>query len=138
MRILLTITFSVALIWNSVAQEILIKEPSVLINGKEVLKYEINTAHVSYFNLEGDEIFMFKFFFNDVKDYYVLNFLTHKVKVESSDFSYVLHGYGTNSKKNIHKLISWLVKEKVIDLDGNINVDKLEIFFEKYDENLTN
>lgn len=69
-------------------------------------------------------------------DYYVLNFLTEKVKIESRDYSHFSSFF--NSKKSMQKLIQWLIKEKVLSVDGNINKEKLEVFFEKYDENIVN
>lgn len=68
-------------------------------------------------------------------DYYILNFLTEKIKVESNDFSKILNFM--NSKKAMEKLIKWLLKEKVLTNDGELNPERLTIFKEKYDENIT-
>ena len=42
-----------------------------------------------------------------------------------------------NSKKSMEKLIKWLLKEKVLTNDGELNPDRLAIFKEKYDQNIT-
>ncbi len=42
-----------------------------------------------------------------------------------------------NSRKNMEKLIKWLLKEKVLDSNGNLNAEKLDVFFDKYDEKIT-
>ncbi|MBM6498408.1 hypothetical protein H9X54_003710 [Flavobacterium macrobrachii] len=69
-------------------------------------------------------------------DYYILNFLQEKIKVETQDFSKIASFM--NSKKAMQKLIKWLVKEKVITPEGTINRDKLDTFYEKYNENIVN
>ncbi|REC73936.1 hypothetical protein DRF60_18810 [Chryseobacterium elymi] len=124
------------------SQEVTIKDDKVLLDGKQILRAEkINMIEYSFFTLKDDEeILMYKMmdsgtpkYSND--DYYVLNFLTQKTKVESSDFTKILNFM--NSKKGMEKLIKWLLKEKVINSDGELNPDRLEIFKEKYDENIT-
>jgi hypothetical protein len=41
-----------------------------------------------------------------------------------------------NSKRN-GKMIRWLLKERVINHDGELKSDRLAVFKEKYDENIT-
>jgi len=125
------------------AQEIEIKDDKVLLDGKPILKYEkINLEQHSFYSLDDNEILMFKWMDNETKnykddDFYVLNFLTLKKKIESSDFTKIVSGMGLSSKKNMEKTIKWLIKEKVIDSSGNLNAEKLDVFFEKYDEKIT-
>ena len=123
-------------------QEVEIKEDKVLLDGKQILKAEkINMVEYSFYNLKSDdEILLYRQMDNETSryqddDYYVLNFLTEKVKVESNDF-YKIASF-MNSKKSMEKLIKWLLKEKVLTNDGELNPDRLTIFKEKYDQNIT-
>lgn len=68
-------------------------------------------------------------------DYFILNFLTEKTKVESTDLAKIANFM--NSKKGMEKLIKWLIKERVINQDGALNPERVAIFKEKYDENIT-
>lgn len=97
----------------------------------------------SFYNLNDDEILLFKYDDNETPNnmndnFIVLNFLNNKRKVESKNIEKVMAGLGFNSKKNAIKLINWLLKEKVLTTEGIINPDKLDIFVEKYDENIIN
>ncbi|MCD1118754.1 hypothetical protein [Chryseobacterium turcicum] len=123
-------------------QEVEIKDDKVLLDGKQILKAEkINMVEYSFYNLKSDdEILLYRQMDNETAryqddDYYVLNFLTEKVKVESNDF-YKIASF-MNSKKSMEKLIKWLLKEKVLTNDGELNPDRLAIFKEKYDQNIT-
>lgn len=124
------------------AQKIEIKDDNVLLDGKTILKSEkINVFQYSFYTLDDNEILMFRMFDNETPqyqadDYYVINFLEQKVKVQCTDFSRVVSGLGMNSKKNMEKLMAWLVKEKVITPEGKVNADKLDVFFDKYDEKI--
>jgi hypothetical protein len=42
-----------------------------------------------------------------------------------------------NSKKGMEKLVRWLLKERVINHDGELNADRVAVFKDKYDENIT-
>lgn len=123
-------------------QEVEIKDDKVLLDGKQILKAEkINMVEYSFYNLKSDdEILLYRQMDNETSryqddDYYVLNFLTEKIKVESNDF-YKIASF-MNSKKSMEKLIKWLLKEKVLTNDGELNPDRLAIFKEKYDQNIT-
>ncbi|MCD0479681.1 hypothetical protein LPB90_14555 [Chryseobacterium sp. LC2016-29] len=123
-------------------QEVEIKDDKVLLDGKQILKAEkINMVEYSFYNLKSDdEILLYRQMDNETSryqddDYYVLNFLTEKVKVESNDF-YKIASF-MNSKKSMEKLIKWLLKEKVLTNDGELNPYRLAIFKEKYDQNIT-
>lgn len=123
-------------------QEVEIKDDKVLLDGKQILKAEkINMVEYSFYNLKSDdEILLYRQMDNETSryqddDYYVLNFLTEKVKVESNDF-YKIASF-MNSKKSMEKLIKWLLKEKVLTNEGELNPDRLAIFKEKYDQNIT-
>lgn len=119
-----------------------IKNDKVLADGVAILKYEkINAIQHSFYSLQNDdEILLLRIFNNETPDYvnddyFSLNFLTEKVKVETGDFSHI--AAFMNSKKSMEKLVKWLLKEKVLNADGTLNHDKLEIFYEKYNEDIT-
>lgn len=123
------------------AQEVEIKKDKILLEGDIFLKYEkININTHSVLDLNENEILFVQFKDNETPDYsdddfYILNFTTQNIKVESTDFSRILSFM--NSRKTMEKLIKWLVKDKVINKDGSINSEKLDIFFSKYDEKIT-
>lgn len=124
------------------SQEVVIKDDKVLLDGKQILKAEkINVLQYSFYSMKDDEeILMFRQMDNETPkymddDYYVLNFLTEKTKVESTDFTKILNFM--NSRKAMEKLIKWLLKERVINSDGELNPERVQTFKEKYDENIT-
>jgi len=125
------------------AQKIEIKDNDVLLDGNIILKSEkINAGQYSFYSLDDNEILMYKWFDNETPkyqddDYYIMNFLEQKVKVQSTDFTKVISGIGMNSKKNMEKMLTWLLKEKVLLADGKLNPDRVNVLFEKYDENIT-
>jgi hypothetical protein len=91
---------------------------------------------------DDEELLMYKYNDNESRDYkeddyFILNFLTAKKKIECGDIQKVVTGLGMSSKKNMEKLITWLLKEKVIDSNGVLNTNKLDTFYEKYNENIT-
>lgn len=125
------------------SQEVTIVKDKVFLDGKEILKYEkVNLAQYSFYSLDTDEeLFMLKLLDNGTSsytedDYFVLNFLTEKIKIETGDFSHIATYF--NPKKAMIKLINWLLKEKVLSTEGEINRDKLEIFHDKYHEEYIN
>ena len=127
------------------SQNVEIKDDKVYLDSTEILYYEkSNQFNHSFFSLNNkDEILFFKLDNNETPkylddDFIVINFLTQKKKVESKDTRKAISGLGINSKKNMQKLIEWLLKEKVLNNDGTINTEKLELFYEKYNENITN
>ncbi len=124
------------------AQKVEIKGDNVLLDGKAILKSEkINVTQYSFYTLNGDEILMFKIFDNETPqyhqdDYYVLNFIEEKKKLQSTDFSKVIAGLGMNSKKSMEKLTTWLLKEKVITPEGKVDTNRLDVLIDKYDEKI--
>jgi hypothetical protein len=124
------------------AQEVVIKDDKVLLDGKQILKAEkINVFQYSFYTMKDDEeILMYKYMDNETPkymedDYFILNFLTEKVKVETTDISKISNFM--NSRKGMEKLIKWLLKERVINNDGELNSDRVQIFKDKYNENIT-
>ena len=125
------------------SQDVSVKDGKILYNDSVILKYEKHDAiEFSIFTLKDDEIIYSKWHNNETPrysddDYVILNFLGEKRKVESTKDEMVIYGVGLNYRKNLIKLINWLMKEKVLRTDGSIDKDKLEIFYEKYNENIT-
>lgn len=124
------------------SQEVVIKDDKVLLDGKQILKAEkINVTQYSFYTMKDDEeILMYRYMDNETPkyqddDYYVLNFITEKTKVESTDFTKILNFM--NSRKGMEKLIKWLLKERVITSDGELNPERVQVFKDKYDENIT-
>ncbi|WP_426276086.1 hypothetical protein ACN9MN_14650 [Chryseobacterium sp. S-02] len=124
------------------SQEVVIKNDKVLLDGKQILKAEkINVAQYSFFTMkDDDEILMYRYMDNETPmyqddDYFILNFLTEKTKVESKDFTKIANFM--NSRKGMEKLVKWLLKERVINNEGELNPDRVQVFKEKYDENIT-
>lgn len=124
------------------SQDVTIKDDKVLLDGKQILKAEkINLTQYSFFSMKNDEeILMYKYMDNETPryvndDYFILNFLSEKTKVESTDLAKIANFM--NSKKGMEKLVRWLLKERVINQDGELNPDRVAVFKEKYDENIT-
>jgi hypothetical protein len=130
---------------SAFAQELEIKDDKVLLDGKAILKYEkINSRQHSFYTLDGEnELMMYKWNDNESPqyledDFFSLNFLVEKVKVESNQSrSQTISGVGMNSRKNMEKLVKWLLKEKVLNTDGSLNPTKVQVFYDKYNENIT-
>ncbi|HKX86283.1 MAG TPA: hypothetical protein VJL37_06405 [Flavobacterium sp.] len=123
------------------AQEVVIEKDKVLLDGTPILKYEkINLINHSFYTLNDDEILNFRSFDNETPkypddDYYILNFINEKIKVESTDYSRIMSFM--NSRKMCEKLVKWMLKDKVLNTDGTVNPQKLEVFVQKYHENIT-
>ncbi|MCQ9637048.1 hypothetical protein MP477_19055 [Chryseobacterium sp. WG23] len=124
------------------SQDVVIKDNKVMLDGKQILKAEkISLAQYSFFSMKNDdEILLYKYMDNETPsnvrdDFFILNFLTEKVKVESTDLGKVSNFM--NSRKGMEKVLRWLLKERVINYDGELNPDRVAVFKEKYDENIT-
>lgn len=124
------------------SQDVTIKDDKVLLDGKQILKAEkINVTQYSFFSMKDDEeILMYRYMDNETPryvtdDYFILNFLTEKTKVESTDLGKIANFM--NSRKGMEKLVRWLLKERVINQDGELNPERVAVFKEKYNENIT-
>ncbi len=145
MKKILFLAFTLLAFANIIkAQEVDIKDDKVLLDGKPILKYEkINVIEHSFYSLTDDEeVISFHFKYNDTKqnmndDYFIVNFPLQKLKVESTAISRIAAGMGMNSRKNMIKLIGWLLKDKVLNPDGTLNPEKVDTFFQKYNEDIT-
>ncbi|AZJ34742.1 hypothetical protein [Tenacibaculum singaporense] len=118
----------------SLAQKIKLKKGKVLLDGKEILKYEredFGVYQIHFYSLDSDdEILFFKrndnetsSYFDD--DYTQIKFLGFKKSLE------------IKQKKSWKKYLLWLIKKKVLDKNGKLNEDKADDLIENYDENIT-
>ena len=135
----LLFSFLLLSITHLYAQEVKLKDDNVIVNGKQIFKYEkVNNLQYSFYDAEGNEILMYKYQNNQTQDYqgddyFTINFITLKRKVETSDFNLI---YAASPRKNMQKLMRLLFKEKVFDVNGNINAGKLTVFSEKYNQEI--
>lgn len=130
----LLITLSSAHIYG---QKVQIKKDQVYLEGKPILKYnKINLAQVSFYSLSGEEILFYHSVENAIghkneETYVVLNFIPLKTKVRISDYSRIA---SAGIKKAMEKLIKWLLADQVLTVSGELNLQKLELFRQKYQE----
>ena len=117
------------------AQKIKLKKGNVIIDGETYFKYEkrMMASEFSLYSLDGEDEILFILRNNNETigygddDFNQITFIKDKKKLESA----TLRGY------SFKWFVSTLIKNKVLDLEGNIDPDKLETFFAKYDENIT-
>lgn len=130
--------------WAVNAQDVALnkKNNTIAIEGTVALKYtKNNMMSWSLYDKDDNEIVFFKVLDNGTPgyvddDYMVINFLNENTKIETNDFSQVQAVFNIN--KTIEKSVVWLLKEKVLDREGNVNPDKVAVFYSKYDQNITN
>lgn len=117
-----------------ISQNVQIKKDVVYLEDQKILQYEkYNLAEYSLKNLNGDEILYFQIKTNPEtqQSYLVFNFIEQKAKINSTSVSRVS---ALGVKNMMEKMLTWLIKDGVIQKDGSINLDKLEIFAQKFDD----
>lgn len=125
-------------------QTVELSDNLIKIDGQAVLKFEKNKmASFSIYNMDGDELLMYRLHDNDTPgdgndDYYILNFIIEKKKIEAMPASNTTGLIGMNVKKTSEKVVNWLLREKVLNTDGTLNADRIDIVISKYDENIQN
>ncbi len=118
------------------------KDNSISIDGKVVLKYKKQQmTNWSLFDMNGEELVYFTISNNgtpqyDDDDFFIINFLPEKVKVETNDYTNIQTFFNFN--KALEKFVAWLLREKALNSDGTLNPEKVETFRSKYDQNITN
>ena len=136
MKKILSIIFLLFAFSFANAQKIKLKKGKVLLDGKELFKYEKEAMGTEFYmyDLKTDALILsMQSMDNETRgyiedDFTKIYFVKEKTTIEPN----ALHGY--SYKKTIEKLI----KRKVIDENGNISESKLEEFADQYDENITN
>jgi len=118
----------------SYAQNVEIKKNSILVDNTETLKFEkINYSEYSIIDKLGNEIINLQFKDNGTSfesdDYMTIYFVNSKKIIDSSNTGRIA-GFGV--KNMIKNFITWLLKEKVLDSNGEINEDKINDFKLKY------
>ncbi|MEI6766401.1 MAG: hypothetical protein WCM76_12225 [Bacteroidota bacterium] len=113
------------------AQTVKIKQGKVTINEKEVFIYKAAKYGFSLCDMKtNEELIFIKENQGTIKEgpdadkdnFIIYNFLKQKIKVEIARY------YSPKT------CISFLFNEGVFDLDGNLNLEKITLFKEKYDE----
>ena len=113
------------------AQKVKLKKGKVILEKKEILKYEKSAIELSLYELnKDDEIIFIKWMDNETTNYIEDDFI--KIHFIELDLICELStGYGRKG------IINKLLKEKVLSLDGKLNEEKAKKFMKKYDENRT-
>jgi len=131
--LLLTLTFFFVSAVN--AQNVKLKKGFVLVDNEKTFEYEKRAA-ASEFSLytigrEQEVIFMLRNSNETIgygdDDFIQITFIVDNRKLETAS----LRGY------SFKYFVEKLIKEKVLDLEGNIDSKKLDTFFSKYDERIT-
>lgn len=126
------ILFSVSIIGN--AQKIELKKEKVLLDGKEIMKYNIvswGSFELHLYSLETNkEVVFINKNNNETPKYYEDDFTQIK-------FLQLGKGVETKLDKPIKKYVQWLFDNEVIDKDGNVSADKVDLFIKNYDEKIT-
>ncbi|WP_338376476.1 hypothetical protein [uncultured Flavobacterium sp.] len=108
------------------AQEIKLKKETIYIDGKAVLSYEKK----SY----GNELVIYELntknelitdVYNPTSNYQKIFFIKQKKSMEMRP------KYWNKS------LIKWFIEQDILDVNGNLNEEKVDIFIEKFDEKIT-
>lgn len=135
-KILSLLTFVFISLTQANAQEVKFSKGDVLVDDVKKFEYE-KKALGNQFSLytpgRESEIVFIKFNNNETAkyiedDFLQITFIKDQKKIETMAFK------GRNNKWIIEKLLN----DKVLDLQGNIDSEKLEAFYVKYDENITN
>ena len=132
--ILLTLSFCMTF---SFGQVVKIKKDNVFLNGNAILKYKkINLSEVSFYSLNGDELLYYQIINHcysqrEDDDCMALNFVTAKVKFRVSNFGRIA---SMGLKNAMEKLIKWFIEDKVLSENGELDLDKLSLFRDKYED----
>ncbi len=124
------------------AQRMTLEDGDVIFKGEEVLKYDVDHPEdYSVLETDGSEILTMKFHDNNTPasksdDFFILDFENDDITIESDKRFYVTYGNGDDKRKNMKRLIQWLVINGVIDKNGDIDQEELMEFSEEYDENI--
>ncbi len=117
------------------AHEIKLKKEKVLLDGKEILKYERENwgvYQIHFYPLNSDEEILFiRKNDNETPKYQDDDYTEIK-------FIGIKKGLEIKQSRSWSGYLEWLIKNKVLNSDRTINQEKAENLIENYDENLTN
>ena len=119
---------------TSYAQKIKLKKGDVLLDGKKVMTYDREdwgTQKIHLFSLtdKKEQILMIKND-NETSGYYDDDFLQIK-------FLQLGEMVELKSKKSWKGIIAWLFKSNIIDDNGMVKEEEIDLFVKNYDENIT-
>jgi len=117
-------------------QNVKLKKGFVYVDGEKRFEYDKSAATLDFslytIGRETEILFMTKKnnetigYIDD--DFKQLVFIHENIKVETATYRSYPHKW----------FLEKLIKEKVLDVSGEISLDKLDVFIAKYDENITN
>nr|WP_294777313.1 hypothetical protein [uncultured Flavobacterium sp.] len=127
MKKLFTILFLMISV-ASFSQKVKLKKGDVLVDEKQWLKYKKDVFDYSIMNLKGDEIIFIK---------YVVRGPNNQVFSKEGEPNYYQVSFlGLNKKVEIRKfdkdILEILYSGKVVNEDGTLNNEKIDILVEKY------
>lgn len=132
LRTLFLLLFTLICFNHINAQKVKLKKGIVLVDGKEKFKYERKGmgTEFSLYSIDTEKEILFILRNNNKNDgsFYQLIFIEENCKLETAKLS----------NHSFKYFIEKLIREKVMDLKGNIDLKILDTFFSKYDENITN
>ncbi len=117
------------------AQNVKLKKGKVLLDGKEIMKFEREQMGVLFyaFNLKtGDEVVFIQRKDNETPKYFDDDFL----KIYFSQLDLMME-VGISQYTN-KRVIKNLLKHKALRTEGTLDEEKVKLFIKKFDENITN
>ncbi len=134
--LLLTFSLFISILTYSQKIKVKFKKGKVLVNGTEILIYEkreLGDEFIIYSIKNREEIADMVQMNNGTSaylegDYKRMYFNNEEIKIESSRIY----------SKGWKYVIKLLIKNKVLDMTGKVNLERLQKFAKKYDENITN
>ena len=132
-KILAFLSILFSLTTPTLAQKIKLKNDKVLIDGRELFKFEKGNRYISLFSLETDEeLIMIRQDHGGTPgpeirddDYTVYTFLKEDVKAEISSYNLWQNN------------IKFLLEQRVFDENGVMNAERIKSFKVKFDEDVT-
>ncbi|WP_425659553.1 hypothetical protein [Tenacibaculum ascidiaceicola] len=135
-KFLLSIAFTILTSSLIFSQKIKFKKGKILVDGKEILKYEKRGfgTEITFYSLDNNDEVANMFqedngthnYLDD--DYKKMFFAKDEIWVESSRVR----------ARGWKYMVKLLLENNVLDNEGNINSKNLKKFAKKYDENITN
>lgn len=118
--------------YNTSSPVATIKNNTVFLNGSKILNFKkINIAQCSFYSLDGKEVL----FYRSTDNFVTFHFIQENIKVQTTDATRFM---APRFQKSMEKLINWLLDDQVLNTDGSINPEKLNIFKQKYHEEIEN
>jgi len=126
------LAFVVVCLANNVsAQKIKLKDNTVTVDGVYLMECDTRASLTEFYLLKNDkELVMVTWDNNETPkfsedDWMTIYFLEEDVKVE------------TKRSRARKGTVKWLLENKVITSEGTLDPDKVEMFFKKYDQQIT-